>query len=223
MRRLFKQAVSLFLVPATRWYLRKERSYTFEGIKVKIPPTVFHPGLFPSTRFLIAYLKNQDIVGQSFLELGCGSGLISIWALKQKANVFACDLNSKAVQACVENAKKNSADIKVIHSNLFDSLPKIKFDWMVINPPYYSKKIANDEELAWNCGENFEFFQKLFSSLADYTHENSKVIMVLTQGCNIDSIKKIASANHFEFILKAEQSVLFDGLDFIFEIKRTNN
>ncbi len=220
MRRFFKKVVSFFLVPATRWYLRKERGYHYENIKVKVPPTVFHPGLFPSTRFLLAYLKGQNLAAKSFLELGCGSGLISVWAAKQKANIYACDLNPRAVEACLANAIDNQVELKTFYSNLFDSLPHVRFDWIVINPPYYAKNVSNDEELAWNCGESFEYFQKLFSTLSGFIHENSKVIIVLTQGCDIDSIKKVAAVNYFEFVLKAEQQVLFDGRDFIFEISR---
>src|SRR6266566_3731146 len=102
LRKIFKQAVSFFLVPATRWYLRKERNYEYEGIKVKIPPTVFHPGLFPSTRFLLSYLKKQNLASQSFLDLGCGSGLIAAFAARQNAIVTACDLNLIAVRASEE-------------------------------------------------------------------------------------------------------------------------
>ncbi len=222
-RKIFKRAVSLFLIPATRWYLRKERSYRYEGIEIKVPPTVFHPGLFPSTRFILSYLKRQNLVSQSLLELGCGSGLISVWAAKQKAEVTSCDLNPVAVNACRANANHNKVEVKTFQSDLFDSVPKMQFDWIVINPPYYAKAVANDEELAWNCGADFEYYIKLFSELGKMIGSLSHVIMVLTQGCDISSIQKIAHEKGFKFELKDEQKVLFDGRDFIFEIKPFNS
>jgi release factor glutamine methyltransferase len=219
LRRIFKRAVSFFLVPATRWYLRKERSYYFQKMEIKVPPTVFHPGLFPSTRFLLSFLQKQNLASKSFLELGCGSGLISVWAAKQKAKVSGSDLNPVAVRVSKENAQRNGVNIVVFQSHLFHGIPSTKFDWIVINPPYYARKANNDEELAWNCGENFEYFVQLFFELPNYIHADSKVIMVLTEGCDILTIQRIAKDAKFMFDLSVEQEVLFDKHDFIFEIK----
>src|SRR5258706_15138859 len=132
LRKIFKSTASLLLVPATRWYLRKERNYHFRGIKIKIPPTVFHPGLFPSTRFLLSFLEKQELTSKSFLELGCGSGLISVWAAQQKAIVTACDLNQVAVRICEKNAHNNGVKIEAFHSDLFDTITQKQFDWIVI-------------------------------------------------------------------------------------------
>jgi release factor glutamine methyltransferase len=223
MRKIFKRVVSFFLIPATRWYLRKERSYSYDGIRIKIPVTVFHPGLFPSTRFLLSYLRKQSLESKTFLELGCGSGLISVWAAKHQALVTTCDLNLQAVKACEFNAIQNKVHVKVFHSDLFSAIPQMLFDWIVINPPYYSKSVTSEEELAWNCGSEFEYFKKLFSQLSFFIHENSHVIMVLTKGCDISAIQQVASENGFQFQLKEEQNVLFDGRDYIFELKRLNS
>src|SRR5258708_32266143 len=143
LRKIFKSTASLLLVPATRWYLRKERNYHFRGIKIKIPPTVFHPGLFPSTRFLLSFLEKQELASKSFLELGCGSGLISVWAAQQKAIVTACDLNPGAVLACEIKSRNNGGKVKTFHSHLFEGIPQKRIDWCVINPPFFSRK-AND-------------------------------------------------------------------------------
>ena len=218
MRKFFKRIVAFFLVPLTRWYLRKERTFAYNGITIHIFPGVFHPGFFHSTRFILSYLNDQPLVGKSFLELGCGSGLISIIAAKAGANVTASDLSLKAIENTKYNAKVNHTVLKIVHSDLFDNIDKIPFDWIVINPPYYARKPESEQDLAWHCGENFEYFRKLFLSLGDYTHPGTEVIMVLTKGADVSSIETIAVENGFEFELLKENPVFFDEKDFLYRI-----
>ena len=73
--------------------------------------------------------------------------------------------------------------------------------------------------LAWNCGRNLEYFKKLFHQLGEHIHESSRVIMVLTKGCDLQSIISIANEERFRFELLAEKKVLFDEKDYLFEIK----
>jgi release factor glutamine methyltransferase len=213
-----KRIASPILIPLTRWYLRKERLYSYKNIGIKVLPSVFHPGLFPSTSFLLSYLETQNLENSTLLELGCGTGLISILAACKGARVTAIDLNRRAVENCQLNASSNGVNITTLHSDLFTAISFARFDWIVINPPYYKMPVHNDVELAWNCGENFEYFKKLFATLKDHILPQSTVIMVLTLGCDISSIQAIARENHFDFDLIAEKKVLFDEKDFLFRI-----
>ena len=165
MRRVFKKLVSSFLVPLTRWYLKKERNYSYQGTTVKVVPGVFHPGFFYSTKFLMDFLPARAIQNESLLELGCGTGLISVIAAKRGFKVTASDISPRAVENAISNAKFNQITFRVIHSDLFDVIEKTSFDWIIINPPYYARIAKNEEEFAWHCGENFDYFRKLFLSL----------------------------------------------------------
>jgi release factor glutamine methyltransferase len=218
MRKLLKRVASLFLIPLTRWYLRKERAYTYRSIRLTILPGVFHPGLFSSTKFLLEYLAEQNLRDKLFLELGCGSGLISIFASKAGARVTASDLSVNAIHNAAQNAARNHAALRLVHSDLFDQIDS-SFDMIVINPPYYAYTPKNEEELAWNCGPHFEYFQKLFQQLPAHIHRSSQVIMVLTLGCDLKSIFAIAETNGFQFELAREKNVLFDGKNFIYTLK----
>jgi release factor glutamine methyltransferase len=219
MRRIFKRFISLILIPATRWYLRKERTYTYQGITVKVFPGVFHPGLFYSTKFLIDYLIVQSIRNKSLLELGCGTGLISIACAKLGATVTASDLSSTALKNAANNFQMNTVTIETIQSDLFENFGDKIFDWIIINPPYYSKNPSNESELAWNCGEHFEYFEKLFKNLHHHIHFETNVIMVLTLGCDLKNIFLVAHNHGFEFELIEERNVIFDGKDFLYRIK----
>jgi len=218
MRKLFKRFISFFLVPLTRWYLRKERKYTYKGTTVTVFPGVFHPGLFYSTKFLLDLLVEQQLADKSLLELGCGTGLISITAAKSRANVTASDLSLRAIENIKVNAQRNQVIINIIHSDLFENIEKRTFDWIVINPPYYARDPENEAALAWHCGENFDYFQKLFVSLKDHMHTSTEVIMILTKGSEVDKISAIGNKSGFQFELIREKDVLFDEKDFLYRI-----
>ena len=223
MRKWLKRIVSFFLVPFTRWYLRKKRNYAYKGIPISVFPGVFHPGLFSSTNFILTFLEDKLLKNSTLLELGCGTSLISIVAAKDGALVTACDLSLTALKNAEHNIRQNRATVQLIHSNLFDAIEKNTFDWIIINPPYYAKVVRNEEDLAWHCGEDFQYFQKLFSTLRDYMHTNTQVIMVLTLGCERDKIFEIAKRHLFVFELIGEKNVLFDGKDFLYRITHVNS
>jgi release factor glutamine methyltransferase len=217
-RRSIKHLASLVMIPAMRWYLRKERRYTYNGTTVTVFPGVFHPGFFSSTIFLLDFLKTQDLSRQSLLELGCGTGLISIIAVKAGAHVTASDLSLKAIENTCYNAKQNQAALTVVHSDLFQNLGKNIFDWIIINPPYYAQQPKNERDLAWYCGKEFEYFTRLFRSLKNHIHPNTEVIMVLTMGCDLQRILSVAGTSGFEFTMIREKRVMFDGKDFLYRI-----
>lgn len=220
MRKYLKYLSSVILIPFFHWYLRKERAYEYNGISITVKPGVFHPGFFHSTKFILDYLKKQDLAGRKFLELGCGSGLISVFAAKQRALVVASDISKTAVENTQLNARKNEVDLNAFQSDLFQAHQKQIYDWIVINPPYYAKRPQTEAEYAWYCGENFEYFQALFRELPGYSNTESQIIMILTKGCDLEAIRSISRKNGFVFDLIAEKNVLFDEKDFLFAIKR---
>ncbi len=219
MRRIVKRIVSLFLVPLTRWYISKERKYNFRNTRVTVLPGVFHPGLFHSTKFILGYLVEQPINGTTLLELGCGSGLISVITAKMGAHAVATDISLKAIENTIRNAADNHVNVEVIQSDLFDNVPMQTFDWIIINPPYYNGEPANESEFAWYAGDNFSYFRRIFPSLKGYTHDSSAVIMVLTKGTALDTIMDIGLTHGVTFELIRENDVLFDKKDFLFRLK----
>lgn len=172
--------------------------YAYKGIRLVIPPAVFHPGFFFSTRLLLRYIAALPLNNQLFLELGAGSGLIALYAARQGAVVTATDINPVAVQSLELNQQSNRIPLTVIQSDLFTNIPQQAFDIIAINPPYYKKKPRTPAEYAWYCGEQGEYFQQLFSSLPQYMNPQSIVLMVLCDGCDLHMISEMASANGFQ-------------------------
>lgn len=203
------------LKPLSQWYLSRTRGYRYQNIRLQIYPGVFHPGLFFSTKVLLNYLASQSIKGSTVLELGAGSGLIAIYCAQQEARVTASDVNPVALKNIAANADANHVDVEIIASDLFDNLSPSSFSWIIINPPYYPKNVAKDSELAWYCGENFEYFEKLFTQLKSAFLYHQKIIMVLSEDCNIARIKTIAASqnivlkNIYQQQLAGERNYIF--------------
>ena len=197
MNTVLKHIVAHTYKPLLEKYLSKPRLYKYGAIKLIVPPQVFHPGFFFSTRILLNYIRQFELQDKTFFEPGCGSGLISIFAAKKGAIVSARDINPVAVEFLKENSLLNNVNIRTIHSDLFQQIPKQSFDFIAINPPYYKKQPVTELDYAWLCGENGEYFASLFRGLNDYMHTDSVVIMVLFDGCDMEMIKQFAAQNNF--------------------------
>jgi len=220
MKAPLKNIVAHTYKPFLEKYLSKKRIYTYGNIKLQIPPEVFHPGFFTSTQFLLQYIKRLGLEGKNFLEPGAGNGLISIYASKQRANVTASDINPVAVEYLRINSSQNKAQVNIVLSDLFGNVPLQQFDIIAINPPYYKKDPQTLLDHAWYCGENGEFFFKLFTQLPSYIHRRSEVLMVLCDSCDIEMIGKAAKQNGFGLsCVQTKQSLI--EKNFIYKIERS--
>jgi release factor glutamine methyltransferase len=198
MRQTIKRLTTRLYKPLLVKYLSATRLYTYKGIRLVIPPAVFHPGFFFSTRLLLRYIASLPLKNKLFLELGAGSGLIALYAARQGAQVTATDINPVAIHSLEMNARSNRIPLTIIKSDLFTDIPQQAFDTIAINPPYYKKKPQTVADYAWYCGEQGEYFQQLFSGLHQYIHAGSVVLMVLCDGCDLDMIKGMALVNGFK-------------------------
>jgi len=198
MKTAIKHIVGATWQPLLRKYLSKTRTYHYKNIRLQVPSSVFHPGFFFSTHLLLDQIKKLSLKNKKLLEPGAGSGLISVYAAQHGAVVTATDINPVAVECLKENSKKNKVQINIMESDLFDEVPSQLFDIIVINPPYYKKEPESYIDYAWNCGEKGEYFQKLFSQLKTYIHPETKILMVLCDGCDVDMVKSMADEKGYK-------------------------
>ncbi len=202
-------------------YLSKTRIYRYKDISLAVPTEVFHPGFFFSTQLLLQYIIKLPLQKKNFLELGCGSGLISIAAAKKGAKVTATDINRVAVEFLEKNCRRNNVEMEIILSDLFHELPKQPFDIIAINPPYYKKHPVIEKDHAWFCGENGEYFSALFNSLSGYIHTHSEILMVLIEDCDMEMISGFAAGNGFALHPVYSKKNMLEK-NFIFKIEKTD-
>ncbi len=216
-----KKILETFVKPVLTVYLKKDRYHTYKGIKVLVKKGVFHPAFFYSTKFILRSIEQLDFNNKKVLELGAGSGLISLHLAKRNALVTAIDINPSSIESIKESAKLNSLNITVFVSDLFTEVPKQPFDYIIINPPYFRGEAKNIEQQAWYAGKNLEYFKKLFSTLGNFINSDSVVLMSLSEDCEINKIKEIADG--YRFLMKIYKQERIKGEEnYLFEIKKIN-
>jgi release factor glutamine methyltransferase len=199
MRRIVRSLATIFYKPLLVKWLSKERAYSYQGTRLKIHPQVFHPGFFFSTKLLLQNLAGLSLQDKKLLELGAGSGLISINASKAGAKVTATDINPIAIDYLRQNMQSNGVAFTLIFSDLFNMIPQQCFDIIAINPPYYFQAPANFAQHAWYCGKNGEYFHGLFKNLSNYIDQKTVILMVLCEGSNRSAIQSIGKEYGFGF------------------------
>ncbi|HIF0223554.1 TPA: 50S ribosomal protein L11 methyltransferase [Legionella anisa] len=75
------------------------------------PGLAFGTGTHPTTALCLTWLEQTDLKNKSVIDYGCGSGILSLAALKLGAGeVYAVDIDTQALQATRNNALANGLD-----------------------------------------------------------------------------------------------------------------
>jgi release factor glutamine methyltransferase len=139
--------------------------------------------------------------GDTVLEIGCGSGVISITlAKKANAKVTAVDINPEACELTKENASANNARVEVLCGDMFEPVKKKKYHMIVSNPPYIpSAKIADlmievrDHEPveALDGGvDGLDYYRRIVAEAPDHLKKNGTIVFEIgdDQGMAVSNI-----------------------------------
>ena len=151
---------------------------SFYGYNIKVNKNVLIPR-FETEELVENTLKyiNKFFKGKlDVLEIGTGSGCISIALKKENSNlnIISTDISKKALKVAKNNAKINNVNIKFINTNIYNGI-KDKFDIIISNPPYisYNEKIEdivynNEPHLALFASNNgLYFYEKILKDIRD--------------------------------------------------------
>jgi release factor glutamine methyltransferase len=133
--------------------------------------------------------------------------------------VTAAELSGQALRGLQLNRDALSSHIRIFRSDVLDQVPPQPYDFIVINPPYFPKAVNEEWELSWYCGEHHEFFIRLFSKLIEFVHGETRVLMVLSEDCDIFTITKLARRSGWDVAECARKKIWLEW-NYIFECRR---
>jgi release factor glutamine methyltransferase len=140
------------------------------------------------------------------MDMGAGSGVVSIFAASKGADCTAVDINPIAVRCIRENAELNklSGKIIAIESDLFVSLkndPEVtnKFDVIFFNPPYYKGIPKNNFERAFLGGADLEVIDHFLAEAENYLAYEGKICLIVSSDMDLNDLEKRFISNGLSF------------------------
>lgn len=187
-------------MPSEGIYQPAEDSYLMSDvIKEKIP------------KFLE---KNPNL---KFLEIGCGSGINLQTTLERgikKGNILGGDINPEAVKYC------KNLSFNCVVSDLFEKIPKEKFDLIIFNPPYLplDKNEPEDSRRETTGGKNGnEISIEFLEQAKDYLNEDGKIFLITSSLAEEIDFEELGY--NYE---KISEKNLFQEKLFVWELIRRN-
>jgi release factor glutamine methyltransferase len=163
------------------------------GLRLTVPPTVFHPTLYFSTAILATYVGRLDLQGTSFLDRGCGSGILGLIAASKGASVVSIDRNPEAVRATARNAEANGllSCVRVLEGDLFSPLgPHERFETIVFNPPFYPKEPQTPASYAWDAGVGYRVIKCFCAESRHRLAQGGQLILIASSDMDLAAINE---------------------------------
>lgn len=146
----------------------------------------------------------KRINAKKILDLCTGSGAIAVSLAKyiENSQITAIDISEKALEIAEKNAIEQKVDSQIafLQSNMFEDIPKEKYDIVVSNPPYIKKEVIKtlDKEvqeepyIALDGGwDGLDFYRKIVSNANEFLKYGGYLCLEIGYDQKIDVIELI--------------------------------
>jgi release factor glutamine methyltransferase len=192
------------------------------GLRLMVPPTVFHPRYFLTSEFFAEFISDIDLVGKRVADVGTGSGILALAAARAgAASVVALDINPNAAMAAAQNANANghARTLVALSSNLLSALsPRPLFDVILSSPPSFPGEPCDLADRAWHAGPDYRDIALLFIQARERLAFDGCMYVLFSSDSDLDLLGRLISRAGFAARLVAERSILIESL-IVYELR----
>lgn len=173
----------------------------FLDFELETEPGVLIPRLDTEVVAVAACDLFKEHKGDSVLEIGCGTGALSIaLAKKCKAKVTAVDINPLACELTKKNAEKNGVKVDVLCGDMYEPVKRKKYHMIISNPPYIKSdeipflmpEVKDFEPIEALDGgkDGLDFYRKIVEGASNHLKKNGLLVFEIghDQGAALTAI-----------------------------------
>lgn len=169
------------------------------------------PEVYPPSEDSILFIESLEVSeGERVLEIGCGSGVVSIHCARNGCVVTSGDINPRAVELTRRNAELNGVDIDVRETDVYSNIDG-RFDTILFNLPYLP--VDEDGLLAksWSGGpDGLGPLPELLEGAPEHLNPNGRVVVIVSSLMDTPALWDLIGDLRYEVI--GELKLFFEKL-----------
>ena len=169
------------------------------------------PEVYPPSEDSILFIESLEVSeGERVLEIGCGSGVMSIHCARNGCVVTSGDINPRAVELTRRNAELNGVDIDVRETDVYSNIDG-RFDTILFNLPYLP--VDEDGLLAksWSGGpDGLGPLPELLEGAPEHLNPNGRVVVIVSSLMDTPALWNLIGDLRYEVI--GELKLFFEKL-----------
>ncbi|HDD25615.1 MAG TPA: hypothetical protein ENF75_00795 [Acidilobales archaeon] len=198
--------------------LRITLKFRIHGLTILVLPSVFIPKYVVSTEMILNALKSIKISpGLKVLELGSGSGVLSIFVAKKGGCAYFLEVNKVAIVNTLINAYVNNVEerVKLLRSKI------LEFPLVIMNPPFLPCYIKEGLDINWCCGPNLNLLLNMLNEARRHLKRGGYLILTASSLTNHELVRHLLNALGIEVIYMVKKPSIFDSV-YLMLCKRTS-
>ncbi len=194
--------------PLLRHRHRRLTVETVLGAPFVVLPDVFNPALFMTSEFLARQLGPANASG-AVLDMGTGSGVGAVIAVRWARRVVAVDINPEAVRCARLNALLNRVEdrVEVRQGDLFAPVTGERFDLVLFNPPFFRGRPCDLYDHAWRSED---VIPRFLGGLTDALAPGGAALVVLSSDVPDAEFRALAVSQGLTCEVVARRDLLYE-------------